>query len=426
MPLLQSLEDDRVKRLKSLKYGDGLAPYVQKDILDPPKYNALSTPITRRIDDVERMGKMLIDTPGIKWGLKQGALETQKAIYDNLRETAPANRDQAGRSRTFDALGSIIAQIPTNGTGTHFAQRNRLDRYAFGVEGAAVAPFTTNIPIPFEGMSQLVDGNRADYPLTKQSSLPNEIEGRKTVVKYNTETPYRVSLTREGKVHDGKTAGTDKLKYEIKNTIETNYGFNGSDEINLLDVNQDSDLDIIPFKFKIINADNPTLNTVLVFRSYLTNISDQFGGSWNEVNYNGRGESFHTYNKFTRTLSFNFKVALFNTTEQQTTYNKINVLQSTTAPTYSQAGFMRGTLVRLTIGDYVNNLPGFVTSVGTSIETDVPWEIARNADGTRTENTLILPHVISFQIAFTPIHEFIPQTSFTSGRAQDNILRFIG
>jgi len=33
MPLLQSLEDDRVKKLKSLKYPSGQAPYVQKDIL---------------------------------------------------------------------------------------------------------------------------------------------------------------------------------------------------------------------------------------------------------------------------------------------------------------------------------------------------------------------------------------------------------
>jgi len=85
MPLLQSLEDDRVKKLKSLKYPSGQAPYVQKDINNPPIYNSLSTPITRRVDDVVRFTKMLTDTPGIKFLTNQALLSQADTLGAILR-----------------------------------------------------------------------------------------------------------------------------------------------------------------------------------------------------------------------------------------------------------------------------------------------------------------------------------------------------
>ena len=115
-----------------------------------------------------------------------------------------------------------------------------------------------------------------------------------------------------------------------------------------------------------------------------------------------------------------------NPEEQTNAYRKVNTLLSTTAPTYSAAGFMRGTLVKLTIGDYVKDLPGFVTNMSSTVSTNVTWEIARNADGTRDDSKLILPHVINLTVGFRPIHLFNPETSTISGGAKDVILPYIG
>ena len=57
-------------------------------------------------------------------------------------------------------------------------------------------------------------------------------------------------------------------------------------------------------------------------------------------------------------------------------YKKLVVLASTTAPTYSNDnGFMRGTLVTSTVGDYIVDQPGFISSVDYSWQTGYPWEV---------------------------------------------------
>ena len=164
MPLLQSLEDDRVKKLKSLKYPSGQAPYVQKDILDPPTYNAFSAPITKRVDDVVRLGKMLLDTPGIKFVANQ-ALLSQVDVLGKVLRGESKGIDKAALRGTANVLKSIFKQIPVNGTGTHFYQTPAGARYAYtevteeakyaGIDAAALANFAGIVPIPFDQMSNL-------------------------------------------------------------------------------------------------------------------------------------------------------------------------------------------------------------------------------------------------------------------------------
>ena len=38
-------------------------------------------------------------------------------------------------------------------------------------------------------------------------------------------------------------------------------------------------------------------------------------------------------------------------------------------------GFMRGTLVTSTVGDYIVDQPGFISSVDYSWQTSYPWEV---------------------------------------------------
>ena len=54
-------------------------------------------------------------------------------------------------------------------------------------------------------------------------------------------------------------------------------------------------------------------------------------------------------------------------------YRKMVLLASTTAPTYGDGSFMKGTIVKMTVGDYIYNTYGIIESVNYSWQTEYPW-----------------------------------------------------
>ena len=70
---------------------------------------------------------------------------------------------------------------------------------------------------------------------------------------------------------------------------------------------------------------------------------------------------------------------------------------------------MRGNLVRLTMGGYIFEQPGYLTSLTYTIPQESPWEIGINEKGEFDESVKELPHMIRVSLAFTPIHDFLPQ-----------------
>lgn len=103
MPLLELRTN-----LKSLKYSDSGTdnPLVTKDINNPPNGSGLALEANSRIDDLQRITKFLASRDGLKFGAKQ-------ALLGN------------GPGQILKIAGSTLAQVPVNGTGTHFV-------YAFG------------------------------------------------------------------------------------------------------------------------------------------------------------------------------------------------------------------------------------------------------------------------------------------------------
>jgi hypothetical protein len=100
--------------LKSLKY-DGAGPYVSKDINNPPRYNVIGNEVTARVDDLKRISKLLVDTPGLKWTLHQAELNF---AYNEKKGFGRKLLNTLGN--TAKVIGSTLAQVPVNGTGTHF------------------------------------------------------------------------------------------------------------------------------------------------------------------------------------------------------------------------------------------------------------------------------------------------------------------
>jgi hypothetical protein len=90
-------------------------------------------------------------------------------------------------------------------------------------------------------------------------------------------------------------------------------------------------------------------------------------------------------------------------------YKKLNYLASSLAPDYTDAGFMRGNLVRITMGGYLYEQPGYLTSLTYTIPQESPWEIAITDDDSdkSDESVKELPQIITVSLAFTPIHNFL-------------------
>ena len=178
--------------------------------------------------------------------------------------------------------------------------------------------------------------------------------------------------------------------------------------------------DLIRFRIEAVDSDKPENTNVMVFRAFLDSLNDNFTANYNEFNYNGRGESFFTYNSFNRGIDFSFKIAAQSAREMKPIYRKLNYLLSNTAPDYSITGRMKTPFVRVTIGAYLDRLPGVITGVSINWNKDYVWEIALDSPEDSSDNSVIssgqfvLPHVLDVSVSFQPIHDFLPRKSISS------------
>lgn len=168
--------------------------------------------------------------------------------------------------------------------------------------------------------------------------------------------------------------------------------------------------DMIRFGFECIDNNNVEDSVALMFRAFLDgSISDTNTGEYNSFKYLGRGETFRTYQGFERTIGFGFKVFTQSRSEMMPLYKKVNQLISQVYPDYSpEYNLMRGNVVRLTIGDYIYRMPGFLESVNVTIDnSNTPWEILL---GEYVEDDVRqLPHMITIQCSFKPIMDILPR-----------------
>ena len=168
--------------------------------------------------------------------------------------------------------------------------------------------------------------------------------------------------------------------------------------------------DLCKFRIGVINNNDPSFTTYLHFRAFIDGMSDNYSAEWNETRYMGRAESFYNYNGFSREFSLDWTVAAQSKGELLQMYKKLNYLASVCAPDYSENGYMRGNLIKLTIGDYLFEQPGFFSGISFSPPQESPWEIAVNAQGGEDGFVKQLPFIMKVTgFKFTPIHTFVPQ-----------------
>jgi len=176
--------------------------------------------------------------------------------------------------------------------------------------------------------------------------------------------------------------------------------------------------DLVKFRIQAINGDNPILPAKwMIFRAYVTSFSDSVEGTWNEVQYAGRGDKFYIYGGFGRKISIGFKVAALSFDEMQPMYQKLNFLMGNLMPDYNSQGLMRGPMVKMTVGNWIDGQDGVLNSLSYTVPQDSPWEI-----GLRVNNgiePLILPHILDVSMTFTPIGSQTKGVNKISGKSTD-------
>jgi hypothetical protein len=187
--------------------------------------------------------------------------------------------------------------------------------------------------------------------------------------------------------------------------------------------------DLVKFRIAAIDNNDPTQKTFIHFRAFLDNMSDAYNAAWSPFTYLGRGENFYTYSNFTRTINLGWTVAAQSKEELIPMYKKLNYLASLVTPDYTPKGYMAGNLVQLTVGGYLYEQVGFITSLTYDVPAESPWEIGitDKAEGGTDGTVKELPHIIKVTgFQFTPIHDFIPKKQTLSSFNTANQLETLG
>jgi hypothetical protein len=185
----------------------------------------------------------------------------------------------------------------------------------------------------------------------------------------------------------------------------------------------DSELnDLIPFRIAILNNENEIKGPFakfIHFRAFIDSFSDSYSADWDKVKYMGRAENFYKYKGFERDISLSFTVVAQSKDELSIMYDKLNFLASSLAPEYLDSGlgsgYMAGNIAYLTLGDYIIEQPGIITSLTFDIPEDSSWEVGIKSNGEQYDSQdkiddkvpRRLPHMIKVTgFKFIPIHTF--------------------
>jgi hypothetical protein len=340
---------------------------------------------TKLSDDIKRISRFLVTGQGLQFLAKQQGLYIAEQI--SLYGLDPKNWKQI-----YNPLSPII-NTTLAPTGEHLANIILRKGGASGInegEGYLLGSPNSNIPrdsVYKEGKTYLLDKNKKNAPIN------DRVDGITVTKIYNSKTPLA-------------SIGTN-----LKDTVP----------------------------FKIVKIDNSGLgnNTYIHFRSYIEGLSDAYTADWGTTKYMGRGENFYFYNGFDRTISFNFKVPVLSKYEQQQVYTKLNYLASLCAPDYSQGGFMKGNLIKLTIGDYLIDVPGIFQGITYTVNDDAGWDTARNSEGIKLNGLAglnnneadtagwVMPKLIEISgFTFKPIHNFIPKTADPNNNSKTPFINY--
>ena len=218
-------------------------------------------------------------------------------------------------------------------------------------------------------------------------------------ISYNNgiDAPITISGSWKTKNREVRVGSGRKDSINLTPIFSTNTGTIGDKPpINIPNADVQTINDLVKFRIQAIDSTDPNKSDWMIFRAYLTQFSDSVDATWNDIKYVGRGDKFYVYDGFTRKINIGFKVAALSAVEMEPMYQKLNFLMGNLMPDYNN-NLMRGPLVKMTVGNWIDGQPGILNNISYTIPQDSPWEIGLG------DKYLILPHVLEVSMTFTPI-----------------------
>ena len=409
---------------KASSYGDktglygfdrGNEPYIVSKIGNDGRdinRGGRSTPLTRSLKDIERMGNYLLSSQGL----------LARTLYPNFNLVIPntviKSRDILDGKDTlirvpqrfnngYNPLSAVVGGFRPFGINAPFV----LGKSGFNMgtpEG--LLPF---VPNPFN-TKNYGDGGTVDHDVNK--SFGNSTTGGGGFFNLDNFTDNIFGKVRKFYDGDGDVMTmAPMLEGDTLDNLEDSDSFFGSDFATLEGVDTESEAQGMPFYFKDLRD-----NTYILFRAYIEGLTENISPSYAPTNYIGRSEPVWVYERAEREITFTLKLVAQTRKELDKIYEKMERLTSLCYPRYftgnddkaieEQYGKnrMQTPLTRMRYGDLYGTrlrggrdggLLGYIKSISYTIDQSSPYE---------TEPGSRVPKNILATIGYQVIHDEAP------------------
>jgi len=264
-----------------------------------------------------------------------------------------------------------------------------------GFTGPIGSPTTTttyDIPKDIDAINKSLNQNAIPYTtpaLKKYTELRKKVNEGTTIDKtYITEISRQGSKTETFKTFNVNISRNDPSL--IYNRL-TKLAFRRTNDT---DINDDK----LALKFMPLDPFTGQALNTLKFLGYITDYTEDYKSTWNNVKYAGRNENFYIFNEFQRTATVDFNIPCFNPDELEQKHCDMSELASVLAGKYQDNLLLGGIITRLKVGRYINDQPGIITNLSFSPIEGSSWDLDRE-----------LAFYLKVSFGFTLIHNFLPQ-----------------
>ena len=346
---------------------------------------------------------------------------TKKIMVDTL----PTSYEYAKSEIEKDNLLQITKDIIHNNGDTFLGSNGTEFRRYDDLNENTVTRNASDFSMSLNDRLNIVDRPEGTYPLDFRASLPN-------LINPETNQPFKEAYReynlerRVGLGNADLTVGQLPIYYSDSPLGKSNKTKIFDPRIDKNDVIRptseylfDQTRDLIRFRIELIDNDNPAFGQYIVMRATISGFSTNVSAQWNPQTYVGRGDKFHTYSSTDSSISFNFTCYAKSKPEMKVMYQKLNTLiGGAMYPSYKK-NKMRGSMVRMTVGDLLENQPAIITNLTLNVPDETSWEIAidtqNDPNGNGTSNSdYTLPFMVTGNITITPIYNFLPQKSLSN------------
>ena len=254
-----------------------------------------------------------------------------------------------------------------------------------------------------QGNPTLVQRSDSDYN-NLTPTLSDILNKRQIIYTANTTDARFPKIVLENRVHTGDPGSTQGSRTRALDKINAKAPYTGKTGKGDYQYKKDAN-DFAHFRVGIMDPFIPQNAAYMNFRALIEDVSDSYSAEWNAQKYIGRAEKLYKYGGFDRKMSLSFKVVVMSQAEMPAIYSKLNYLASSLAPAYSPQGYMAGNIALLTLGEYVYEQYGIITSLDYKIPQESSWELIIGEGKGLDE----LPFMIDVSMNFTPIHGFRPE-----------------